>query len=40
LKETLNSQIIELEWLKPGTYYLVFNQYGEEIIKTIKIVKE
>lgn len=36
----INGQILGLEWLKPGTYYLNFSQKGGTYIKTIKIIKE
>lgn len=36
----INGQIIGLEWLISGSYYLNFTQNGGEIFKTIKIIKE
>lgn len=36
----VNGQIVSLEWLSQGSYYLVFTKLDGETYKTIKIMKE
>ena len=36
----VNGQIVSLEWLRQGSYYLVFTKSDGATFKTIKITKE